>query len=370
MKKAIFMLLFGNNIYITGACIAAHIHRQFIKKYDLDIDLVLMIDKSINIEYGNELKKFFNRIIEIDLFILKLHSDYLLLGKYQWLKYALNKWQILKFTEYDKILFIDIDVLPIDNKLYNVFELETPSFICQGLNELREIKKEELLDNIEIDNYSKIAQKLKRIITASFILLKPDINLYNDFFKNFVPLCEGKDGYISNNHSGPDETTLLLYYMFYKNIKCYFIPYNYSVVPWEKFPYDKEKVYSIDYLSWIKPWTKIPIIGWDDEIIWYNIAKKLFKKSKKLYELQLDIYIEELLNYINYINSNYNAKKPKYNLEYKNDDRLEKIIEKSKNTDLLKLKYINKYKIIKYLEKNKELKLLIDNSIIYKILKY
>ena len=46
-KNAIGIIIFNNPLYIIGACLCSWVHRQFILKYNLNIDLVVMVDNKI-----------------------------------------------------------------------------------------------------------------------------------------------------------------------------------------------------------------------------------------------------------------------------------------------------------------------------------
>ena len=114
--NAIFMLIFGKTHYIVGAVIAATVHRKFMKKNNIYMDIVCMVDNIIY-EYKDELLKYFDKVILIDLIEIKLHDESKIIDKYSdWMKYSINKWQALKFDCYKKILFCDIDLLPIDKQ--------------------------------------------------------------------------------------------------------------------------------------------------------------------------------------------------------------------------------------------------------------
>lgn len=369
------MLLFGKELYVLGCIAAGFVHKQFIKKNNYNIDIILMISKEYE-KYRNELLLYFDKIFVIDMLTIKLDSSYVILEKYNWMEYSINKWQALKFIEYDKILFIDIDVLPLNEKLYDIFDHEAPAFLS-SINEYRSINKLEFLlqDTINNEEYSTVALKLKNKITASFILIKPNIKEYNEYFNVFIKMCEGSSGYISLIDSGPDESSILLYYLFYKNIKCHYIPYDYSVISWDRVSYNINNVRSINYLSWIKPWVKLPFMQWGEENIWYNILHIITKNNKIIKELLIKIYIEELIKYFNYIKESRYSKRPKYYLEILNNttiyNKINNIISLSQKKDLTKLSYNEKYKIIKYLEKiykGDETSIAINNKSIYDII--
>lgn len=341
--NAIFMLIFGKTHYIVGAVIAASVHKKFMKKNNIYMDIICMVDNTIY-EYKDELLKYFDKVILIDLIEIKLYNETKIIDKYiDWIRYSINKWQALRFDEYDKILFCDIDLLPIDKDFYNIFDIDTFGLYvnskCDNFNEY--IDKKDFLDNtiIEDNEYYHIALKLKMNINATIVLLKPDIKLYQEYLE-FIKLCEKNNGYKSTiQFSGPDESTLLLFLLFYKNIKCKYISCDYAVIPWDFKDIHKYKFKSINYASMIKPWLKIPMICWSDEIIWHKLVLKTIDKDSKIYDIYLSNIISNLYIFVQKYKDTINNRKSPYNME------------------ILKNKYIynDAIQIIKYLELNQNI---------------
>ena len=240
MKFAIVMLIFYNEIYLVGACISAWVHKKYIEQLNLDIKLIVMVDENIY-KYKKDLGQYFDEIILIELLELKLNPKYQVINKYsKWMKYS---------------------------------KIKTPGIMVRGFSENKTFDNKFFLDKIdlELEDYYDISTTLKYSIDAGIILLKPDKKLYDEYIE-FLKICEGNNGYISKYDSCIDETTLLLFLLFYKKIKLYSIPYDFAVSPWDKFPYNKNNVNGINYLSMIKPWIKLPIIQWADENIWHIVV--------------------------------------------------------------------------------------------------
>jgi hypothetical protein len=328
MKKnnAICMIIFNNPLYLIGACLSAWVHRKFIKEIGIEVKLVVMINEPI-IKYKEELEKYFDYIEIIELIEIKLHPDYFVIDKYsEWMKYSISKWKIFNLEQFNKILFIDIDILPINKDFYNVFDYDTIGIIIKGLNEINDgiVRKEIILkDNfidefknkeIESNEYWNLSLKLKKSLDAGFVLIKPDKKIFLEYL-DFIKICENNKGYISKNDSGVDETTLLLFLLFYKNLKIHLIPYNYAPIPWEKNPYDKKEIRGINFLSMIKPWVKLPIIQFAEENIWHKIAKKALDKHSIITKLYLKYLIDELYKFYNTWKKNILNKNSPYNME-------------------------------------------------------
>lgn len=348
MKYAISMLLFGNENYITGSIISSYVHKQYINKLKLDIDLIVMVDDKI-FKYKNELLKYFDHVKKINLIEMNLSKKYHIIYKYsKWMKYSINKWQILKYDEYDKIVFVDTDFLPLDEKFYDIFNFNTPAFTtnlkCDKGKELDKsffmnVSDIDKIKNYTAEEYNAVALKLKSSINATLLMLKPDKKLYEEYIE-FIKKA-GKKGYNSLIHSGIDETSLLLFYRYYKDIPIYCISKEYSIAPWDDKDYDVNNIYGLNYVCMIKPWVRLPFLQWAEENIWHIIAKKALVRSEKITE----IYINGLLENLENVSKNYQIsnKIPGNNLIALKDTN------KKLTVDLLD--YINNNKGLKYQNK-------------------
>lgn len=116
------------------------------------------------------------------------------------MKYTITKWTIFRFIEYNKIIFIDIDILPLNYEFYNIFDLEPPAIVLafKHINFGSIIPIDEVLHNLngKID-YTHAENLIKDVADGGLLLITPNINIYNDGLK-FIKICEGNDGYISH----------------------------------------------------------------------------------------------------------------------------------------------------------------------------
>lgn len=380
-KYAICMLIFKNPLYIVGACLSAWTHRQFITKYNLNIKLIVMVDKNIY-HYKDELEKYFDFVELIEIIEMKLNPEYKIIYKYSdWMKFSISKWEILKFDDYEKILFLDTDILPIIIKFYDIFNFDTPAIMIKGNNNEANsiIEPEIFLDgimNISHNEYPNIAVKLKHSLDAGIILIKPDKEIFNKYL-DFLKICEGTSGYISKYDSGIDETTLLLFFVYYLKIPIHLIPYEYVPVPWEKNPYNKENIRGINFLSMIKPWIKLPVIQWADENIWHIIAKKALDKHSVITKIYVKYLIDELYNYYYNWKKNISKSNSPYNMESLKSKNIREHMfklfdylntNKKSNLDISQIEYIfnTGTKIHKLMDK----KILVKFDNLYKIIGY
>lgn len=285
---AIFMVCFLNDHYVLGACISAYTHKKYI-----NVPIIILCDDYIYNKWSKLLIKYFDRVIKIDMIRFKYVNERKkkLKKRYEWLEFSLNKWQTLKYDEYDKILFLDVSILPCDKKFYNLFNINTPGLLFIN-NDSNENGKQHnytppgsYIDYIKnISNYDNIS--------GAIVLLKPNINDYNkfivmvnDIFKKYM---------YAGKKTGPDETSLCYFYESNKT-KLYEISEINCVIPWNNSKY-LETASAYCYSSYYKPWIKPKNLCWEEELVWHEIiaimndpgVNELYeitsKKTEKMYE--------------------------------------------------------------------------------------
>ena len=348
------MICFLKDHYVLGACISAYTHKQYINKLNLNVHVVIMCDKYIYDKYNKLLSKYFDRVIKIKLRSFKLSESYnFVKHKYNsWIRYSLSKWTFLKYEEYNKILFIDIDILPNNIHFYDLFHFNTPAFYNQNKNRICENSKPFQYNiNFSYNEYIKNLWKKIGSIDGGICLFTPSKQIYKEYVTFSNELY--KNGIYSILESGPDETSLF-YFSLKKYKKLTDICNEYSVIPWDHPEFVKDaKAYN--FLSWFKPWIKPLFLCWKEESLWrdiYNIMPHYENIEELLYKC--------LIEYIYKLKSIKNRKtiKRTNNLEfmrkYKKDFKKVFISTNLKNIKLLESKIIfddygilNKKKITK-----------------------
>ena len=349
-KDAICMLCMLKDHYVLGACISAFTHKQFIKKYNLNIDLVMMCDDYIFNKYNHILNKYFDKVNKIQLEYFK-YKDFNNKRHNSWMNYATNKWQCLKYDEYNKILFIDIDTLPTNKLFYNIFKFNTPAFHIMNLNE-ECINNNEFKYNMNF-TYNEYLKDVPRFFNVGSIdggicLLSPDKDLYNEYKQYTNEIF--KDGIPHQVKVFPDESSI--YNFFLKKKKIYKICNDYLIVAWSNNTKDQSDAKALNYLSTVKPWVKPFFLFYPEEFIW-----------KDIYDLMNDSKLEELrkkivINDIKKINFNDNNMMKNYNITQNNKNEMKYITKKLDFNFIKNLE--NKVKISNYglIKKNKILELI------------
>ena len=274
-EYAIVNLLFKSELYLIGACINGYVHQQYRKKYRLKFDIILLVDEIIY-KYKNHLEKYYDKIILIDIIPIKLSKKYINIIPEKYTKTMdifTTKLNIFKLHQYKKVLFLDIDVIPINKNFYNIFSFSTPATVIRNLKE--NITSLNILSKINFYKNSLNISDLNMTVEGGIILISPNENDFNNIIK-FMHEQEGKDGYTSHSSSAPDETIILNYYLLNKNMNWTNIDKNYSIIPWDKNCTKYfESAYSINYLSNIKPWNKPLFMMWKEEFIFYLLVNKI-----------------------------------------------------------------------------------------------
>jgi hypothetical protein len=347
-KKAITTLLFGDEKYIIGAIINAYLHKKFIDKYNLKIDMTVMLDVKFA-QYKDELSQYYDKIFMIELDETKISSKTDIRRYASVMKYLPSKALMFNLTEYDKVLFTDVDFLPIKKEFYTIFDLDTPAFYseeinCDKFNQIYDDNvfvdrktNQKYIDNKE---YNKIIKNMKNSINATLMLIKPSEKDYEDFLL-FKKYAEGKYGV--ETKKGVDEILILGFTVLIKKENIHCIPTSFR----NKAGIINKNFLGINFASMIKPWLRLPMFQWAEENIWHVIAKKALKKSV----LFTNLYISKLLENFRELTKNYMSGK---------NIRNPKIFETQGKKQLLEL--------MKYLMDHESLDIENDTSIIKHIM--
>ena len=349
IKNAIFMLCMLKDHYVLGACIAAFTHKQYINKLNLNIELVIMCDSYIFDKYNKTLSKYFDSVLKIELRSFDLSNKYnFVKNKYTWINFSLSKWECLKYDMYNKILFIDIDMLPNNEDFYKLFEFNTPAFL--NIHEKKKcVNSDPFKYSINYSYSEYINNYVEKIgsIDGGICLLKPNKETYNNYIEFTNNLY--KNGLYSYYRSGPDETSLFYFYL-KKNVNMYNICNDYCVIPWDN-PELVKGAKAYNFLSWVKPWRKPLFLSWEEETIWrdiYNIMPHYEKIEK--------VFNDSITDYINEFNKmSFNRKKKSNNLEFekKYNKEFKKVVSSPNQAEIRILEDKIYFKNYGILDKNK-----------------
>lgn len=257
---AIVNLIILSDKYIVGSLITNYIHRAFFKKYSIqNISLVCMTTNDIYNEHKQLLEVIYDKVCVINLIEYVLDEKYKYnKGKYySWMSKSCTKWNCLKLEEFEKVLFMDIDILVNHVDFYSIFSIKTPA----------------------THSITNSVNNIKDMVNGGLLLLSPSSKEFYRFIQFSKELF--KNGAYSPIYGhGIDEFSI---YSFYK-YKWKLIDSNYTVVPWKD---SIKNSLSYNFLSAVKPWNKRREMCFSEELLWFDILDIVVNEDK--YKVFIDI---------------------------------------------------------------------------------
>lgn len=266
MNNNIYITLLGNNSYLQGVLLLNYSLKQVKSKYPL----LVLVTQNINTATKDILSFLdipYKEIPSIDFTeLIKINQErkqlYIKQGKKvrdTWSFAGLNKFQIFNQIQYDKIIYLDCDIMVLKN-------------IDHLFNEL----------NISVTNQRENWNYPLENFNSGFIIFEPSQQIYQDLLKLI------KDRNILNNEyfkqfSYFGDQILLNYYFrnLQNKIKIHFLDkyYNIQLTHGPHFFPTMEEIetygYFIHFLGPIKPW---------------DIGNRLFSSSYTLQEKKRIMY--------------------------------------------------------------------------------
>ena len=132
-RYAYFTLVMCGDEYAIGAAVLG----WSLRKLGVQHELVVMVTPDVSTMTRKMLMKIFDRVERVK-YIESLTQSTLRGHEYrqekEWMKYCLTKGNMMKFIEYDKIIWMDADMLALVN-MDEIFELPTPAGICTSIRD-------------------------------------------------------------------------------------------------------------------------------------------------------------------------------------------------------------------------------------------
>ncbi len=293
-KNAYVAVVWGDIKYLIGALAMAFSLKNIKTKYPI----ILMIGEDMLYD-ENICKKVFDIIIPIQVTKFKCIPPKTAKQKEFYGGYfqetVMNKWKCMDLIEYDKVLFVDSDII-FQHNPDDLFALTAPAgcfsnpfmkpYAPKGglpnpygvLKHGQKINAEQVMFNMSTRT---------SCVNGAIVLLEPKID---DFNKLIKMIEESKDGYGHlNNYSTSDEQAICEFYS--RNGKDWEnIDPIYEAIPWKidgwvpQVKGDITKIVGLHYYH-SKVWTKGEGFDWDDTKHWWLIFNKfyggLFEPQKK-----------------------------------------------------------------------------------------
>ena len=199
-RYAYVTLVMCGDEYAIGAAVLG----WSLRKFGVQHELVVMVTPDVSIKTRKLLMKIFDRV-ETVKYIQSMTQSTLRGYEYrqekEWMKYCLTKGNMMKFIEYDKIVWMDADMLALAN-LDGIFELCAPAGICTSIRDDNRWHGERLpeaeIKESLLNNYG---------VRGCIMVLKPCV-------RDYLVVKSQKHVGHSSVYPGPDE---YFYTMMYKD---------------------------------------------------------------------------------------------------------------------------------------------------------
>lgn len=250
-------VLYGNNIYLTGALVLGY----SLMKTNTKNDRIVLVTPDVSKQYREYLREVYTHIIEIEY--MEASSNIFSEEDTRFIN-VFTKLQCLGLIEYDKIILLDLDMI-ITKNIDHLFKLRAPAACLKRFY----VKYGSLIPPKLICDGNKLVGS----INAGLLLLKPDLSELNA-----IKLDISSNNQI-NKYKYPEQDYLSLRYC----NKWTSITFNYNYQfgltnRVKKYRYKIDDIYVIHYSSSYKPWNDlIPNRKMsDDEMEFKNQHRKYY----------------------------------------------------------------------------------------------
>lgn len=286
-KYAYVALIFGGNSYEPGIIGLSNSIRYSGSKHDI----VVMHTNDVNPE---TFRKYVTHCVEVPYLNFDAKP---LLGHKQteiylsWIDKGFTKWCCLMLTQYEKVLFLDLDAIVAKGaNVDKLFELPTPAAPFDSPYAYPDPNKPEMKPHVHLykNKNGKNLQHGDKVLPhmidaglygvdgkgsfalmASSVLLSPNIDDFNDY----VRMMELRRPYGVPSYSMADETSLtLLYHLKLQQPQWTHIDMKFNMVPWrEHYLLDKNTPAQIyHYIGLGKPWIPEYLKEYPDVQKWWD----------------------------------------------------------------------------------------------------
>ena len=260
-EYAYVTVLYGNNIYLTGALVLGY----SLARTKTEFDRVILVTPDVSELYRGFLKKIYTHIISIEY----IEANPSLFTEGTRFREVFTKLSCIGLIQYQKIILLDIDMI-VTNNIDHVFKLTAPAASLKHFN----------LPYGQKVPSSMICQdnRLVGSINAGFMLLEPNLEEWNDIQKDILSEHTYKFKY-------PEQEYISLRYC----NKWTSIIFNYNFQfgltrRVKKLHYKADDIYVIHYSSSYKPWNLLVT----DEIS--GEEKAFSERHRKYYDLWMAAY--------------------------------------------------------------------------------
>lgn len=272
-RYAYITVLYGTNIYITGALVLGYSLWRTKTKYDR----IILVTPDVSDEYKSYLKNVYTKVISIDYMDVNPSIFY----EETRFRDVFTKLQVLSLIEYDKIILFDLDMIVFKN-LDHVFKLKAPAAV---------IKKRDLQYGERMPKWMICKEgKMVGSVNAGLMLLKPDLKeldqIKQDVIENksLLKFRYPEQDYLSLRYCG-NWYSLTFQYNYQFGLSERTARLNYSI----------DDIYVIHYSNPYKPWNHLmsDYKYRDKENEFINKHKAFYDMWNKSYEFVKQWYLRK-----------------------------------------------------------------------------
>jgi lipopolysaccharide biosynthesis glycosyltransferase len=261
MVNAYVTLFMGAPHYIYGIIAMAHSLRKTETKHKI----VCMLTPDL-LKYKDILYTVFDNVNVVPY--LKYQTELLATKKQNniyknWKDVSYTKWQCLSLIAYDKICFLDADLI-IQKNIDHLFDMNAPAGrFGNSWDSL--VAHYDTFQHGDFINRNAIENGLKKgyVVNGHCVILEPSIYMYNEFRK-FMNCCKYQRP--AGCLSMADECALV---MFFQSEGKHWTQINntYNIVPWKN---NYKDAFIIHFFNKEKPWS-MNRGKWADLKLWYTV---------------------------------------------------------------------------------------------------
>lgn len=264
-KYAYVTVLYGNNIYLTGALVMGYTLMKTLTQYDR----VILVTPDVSEQYRDYLRRMYTHVLSIEY--VSASSNIFSERDTRFID-VFTKLECLSLVQYDKIILLDLDMI-IAKNIDHLFKLNAPAACLKKYH----VRYGQIIPQNMICTSD---QHLVGSINAGLMLLKPDLKEW-EMIKQDIQKNEQ-----IHKYKYPEQDYLSLRYC--KNWTSITFNYNFQfglTHRVKKYHYKIDDVYVIHYSSSYKPWNDLINDKKTSE------DEKQFKQTHhKYYDLWQNIY--------------------------------------------------------------------------------
>ena len=273
MKYAYVTLVMRGDNYTPGALTLAHSLRRTGTKHDL----VCMVTDDV--EGVEALAQVFDHVKLVTYLTYNTWPRWNKKSEARygpWMSMSLTKYRCLEFAEYDKIFFLDADVL-VHRNMDCVFKLRTPGGTFSNTGKAHG----EMIYPTDVEN---MARGKFYTCVASSLLLSPGVNVYSKFLAYLNKSYREQNNMlgIKDMKSGIDEQLIAFFYSFRLGLNWTNIGNSFQSCWWVKPDPTMQPPFLTHYVKEIKPWEDN-----SRHREWWDVAGKVINsKNRRFFDVR------------------------------------------------------------------------------------